>query len=221
MYFFDSFMKGLNGNGVILYNYRNLVYLYKKDNTFYIVSDLKLKLSNKVILSNKITFKNMLLTNILLESFDVSDARSLSYMFKDCSLLNTVTFRNFDTSRCVDMVGMFQLCYRLKNVNIEDLDLSAVEMFNSMFLNCVSLDSLNIQGKDLTSVTHFCNMFAKCKYLNNLNFDTCVLDMEKVEYWGGMFYDCAFTNTESYMRFLTKNNISNSIRSKIEEENRR
>ena len=120
---------------------------------------------------------------------------SLEYCLSDCSNLTTLTFPStFNTSNVRDMSGMFKRCSSLISLDLSTFNTGSVTNMNSMFSGCSNLSSLDLSTFNTSRVTNMCYMFYVCNSLYTLDlssFDTSSVGPDD-DYSGctGMFKGC-------------------------------
>ena len=101
------------------------------------VNDKKIKFAFKYIIKDsneiKVKFKfRKLLTNT-------------SYMFSECSSLNSIDLSSFNTTNVNNMSFMFDGCSSLKSIDLSSFNTTNVNNMKSMFFNCSYLKKENIK----------------------------------------------------------------------------
>ena len=137
------------------------------------------------------------------QGINTSNITNMSYMFENCTALESVYMSGFDTSNVNDMSYMFMRCSHLTNPGVSSFNTSNVTNMNSMFDGCSSLTSLNLSNFDTTNVTRMASMFGSCSSLSSLNIDsfttTNVTDMSY------MFNGCSSLTGINVNNFNTAN----------------
>ena len=136
-----------------------------------------------------------------LDYLDTSQVTDMSYMFTNCTGLQTLDVSNFDTSQVTDMSSMFDACSGLQTLDVSNFDTSQVTNMRGMFFLCTGLQTLDVSNFDTSQVTDMNNMFAGCKALQTLdlsNFNT-----NQVTDMAGMFSSCDKIQTVNVSNFDT------------------
>ena len=74
------------------------------------------------------TFSRCNFTSIDMSLMDLSNVKTLSYLFSNCSYLEHINFGGVNTSNVTDFSGMCCRCNKIK-----ELDLSGIDMSNAIF----------------------------------------------------------------------------------------
>jgi len=69
----------------------------------------------------------------------------MSWMFWDCSSLESIDLSSFDTSKVNDMSSMFNSCSSLESIDLSSFNTSNVNDMSCMFYDCFSLKKENIK----------------------------------------------------------------------------
>lgn len=104
------------------------------------------------------------ITELNLKSFDMSNIKSLDYMFANALMLEKVIFpepapgSTTILSNCKSMAGLFYQCESLKNdssfVGMNKFDTSNVECMDAMFYSCSGLTSLDLTNFNTENLTY-------------------------------------------------------------------
>ena len=102
------------------------------------------------------------ITELNLKSFDMSNIKSLDYMFANALMLEKVIFPDPASgstsilSNCKSMAGLFYQCESLKDnssiVGLNKFDTSNVECMDAMFYSCSGLTSLDLTNFNTDNV---------------------------------------------------------------------
>ena len=106
-----------------------------------------------------------------LESWDISNIKSLSGMFRNCpSLENVNGLKNWDVSNVESLSGIFRNCSSLENVNaLENWDVSKATRMGGIFDGCSTLTDISgLQGWNVSNVTDFSGAFYNCTGIESL-----------------------------------------------------
>ncbi len=137
------------------------------------------------------------------DSLYTGNVTDMSFMFYECTSLESLDLGCFDTANVTDMSYMFANCYKLQSLYIDSFDTSNVTDMGWMFAYCNALESLDVTGFDTSNVTNMAWMFAQCSTLTELNLDN--FDTSNVYGEAGsiyvsdgmvaMFYGCSSLKT--------------------------
>ena len=121
--------------------------------------------------------------------WNVSNVKSMSYMFAYCEKLKSVgDLSNWDVSSVMSTHSVFSYCIKLKSFgDISGWDVSNVNDMSNMFNNCKKFNQ-NISGWDVSSVTYMGYMFCGCESFNQ---DLSNWNVSKVRFIGGAFTGCS------------------------------
>ena len=117
--------------------------------------------------------------------YDFSNVTDMSYMFSDCSSLQSIP--NLNASNATNMAYMFTGCEKL--TSIEQLNTSNVTEMFWMFNGCSSLQS--IPQLNTAKVNNMGSMFYECRKLQSIP----LLDTSNVKTMYSMFYRCSSLTT--------------------------
>ncbi len=141
-----------------------------------------------------------------LEYFDTSEVANMSYMFFNCSSLESLDLSNFDTSQVKYMDYMFAACSRLIDLDISNFDTSRVINMSSMFGSCSSLESLDLSNFNTGQVTNMASMFLHCSSLKSINLES--FNTNRVKDMSSMFSNCSRLESLNLGSFDTRNVIN-------------
>ncbi|WP_025186176.1 BspA family leucine-rich repeat surface protein [Enterococcus faecalis] len=123
-----------------------------------------------------------------LDYLDTSQVTDMSYMFTNCTGLQTLDVSNFDTSQVTNMRGMFFLCTGLQTLDVSNFDTSQVTDMNNMFAGCKALQTLDLSNFNTNQVTDMAGMFSSCDKIQTVNVSN--FDTSQVTNMRGMFSHC-------------------------------
>ena len=120
--------------------------------------------------------------------WNVSNVKSMSYMFAYCEKLKSVgDLSNWDVSKVTNMSIMFYGCKALKTVgDISGWDVSNVNDMGNMFECCKSFNQ-DISNWDVSKVTNMNAVFSGCKSFNK---DISKWNVSNVRHHYFMFEKC-------------------------------
>ena len=90
---------------------------------------------------------------------------STSYMFRNCSSLQSIDLSSFNTSNVEDMACMFDGCSFLKSIELYSFNTSKVKDIGGMFSNCSSLQSIDLSSFNTSNVKDMKCLFSNCSSL--------------------------------------------------------
>ena len=141
------------------------------------------------------------LTNLRLQSWDVSKVKDMSNMFGNCDELKTVNIDGWNTSNVEKMHYMFAYCPKLTEVvGIEKIKTSKVTDMSGMFRGCESMDWApldNFTSEKLISVN---DMFSGCSKMEEISLNG--IEGLGLKYTSGMFTGCK-SMTHLHIKSLT------------------
>ncbi len=142
-------------------------------------------------------------------NFDTSQVTNMSMMFYNCRGLQTLDVSNFETSQVTDMSYMFDACSGLQTLDVSNFETSQVTDMSSMFDACSGLQTLDVSNFDTSQVTNMRGMFFLCTGLQTL--DVSNFDTSQVINMSSMFADCRGLQTLDITNFDTSQvtNMSN------------
>ena len=133
---------------------------------------------------------------------NLPSVQTLSYLFRDCSVLTTATINGLPREGCTSLSGMFANCERLSSVTINNNATAYIKNMSNMFYGCLCIvNSENLPDFPTSLVENMSGMFAECVYLE----ETPILNCQRVTNFTGMFSGCAS------LKKINLRNISSSI----------
>ena len=153
---------------VMMYHLRSTPYQMLKGNIFWTGESRK---KFKSLFSSWFA----LLSIERLDYLDTSQVTDMSYMFTNCTGLQTLDVSNFDTSQVTNMSMMFYNCRGLQTLDVSNFETSQVTDMSYMFDACSGLQTLDVSNFETSQVTDMSSMFDACSGLQTLdvsNFDT-------------------------------------------------
>ena len=143
-----------------------------------------------------------------LNQVNTDDVMDMSYMFENCSQLQSVDVSSFNTAKVTDMSSMFKDCKQLSGVDVSRFDTSKVSGMVAMFSGCSQLSSVDLSSFNTANVANMRYMFSGCSQLSSVDlsgFNTLkVTDME------GMFRNCSGLTSLDLSSFDTSKVTSRS-----------
>ena len=107
---------------------------------------------------------------------NITACTNMSYMFSNCSSLQSLDLSSFNTSAVTNMSYMFYNCYSLQSLDLSSFNTSAVTNMAVMFHNCYSLQSLDLSSFNTSAVTNMSTMFYNCSSLQSLDLSNTLLN---------------------------------------------
>ena len=92
-----------------------------------------------------------------------------SFMFQNCSSMQSLDVSGWDTSKVTNASMMFQGCESLTSLDVSRWNTSRMTSVTYMFNGCRSLTSLDVSRWDTSSMKDFFSMFQDCSSLNSLD----------------------------------------------------
>ena len=129
------------------------------------------------------------LESVDVSGFDTGQVTNMSYMFYDCSSLGSLDVSGFNTSQVRTMDWMFEDCSSLTSLDVSGFGTDQVTDMTSMFSGCSSLTSLDVSGFGTDQVTDMTSMFSGCSSLTSL--DVSGFDTSQVRMMFCMFEGCS------------------------------
>ena len=123
-----------------------------------------------------------------IENWDVSNVKSMNFMFMGCDNFNS-DLSNWNVSSVEDMDGMFWGCTHF-NSDLSKWNVRNVGDMDSMFWNCQTFTS-DLSKWDVSNVEYMGNMFDGCK---NFNSDLSNWNVSGVGDMRCRFDDCVSFN---------------------------
>ena len=109
-------------------------------------------------------FNNCKKFNCDLSKWDVSNVKDMSYMFYNCGNFDC-DLSNWDVSNVTNMYTMFEGCSKFKGKGLENWDVSKVESISYMFFDCINFDC-NLSNWNVNNVKNMERMFYNCNLKN-------------------------------------------------------
>lgn len=151
-------------------------------------------------------FENCGIETLDLSNFDMSNVTDASFMFANCSRLESIKGR-WNLSSLKYGSSMFSGCKSLTTLDTSRWELSSLISSECMFLNCNSLQSLgNTSGWNLSSLYNGFCMFQNCPSLQSL--DTSNWGLNSLVNSDSMFAFCGSLSSLDTSRW-SLNKISN------------
>ena len=109
-------------------------------------------------------FNNCKKFNCDLSKWDVSNVKDMSYMFYNCGNFDC-DLSNWDVSNVTNMYTMFEGCSKFKGKGLENWNVSKVESISYMFFDCINFDC-NLSNWNVNNVKNMKRMFYNCNLKN-------------------------------------------------------
>ena len=124
-----------------------------------------------------------------ISAWDVSNVKSMRYMFFSCEELKSFgDISEWDVSNVTNMNHMFFRCKSF-NQDISNWDVSSITDMNGMFCGCKSFNQ-DLSNWDVSSVTDMSHMFQDCKNFNKDIHDWDVSNVKHFKHRSFMFDNC-------------------------------
>ena len=109
-------------------------------------------------------FNNCKKFNCDLSKWDVSNVKDMSYMFYNCGNFNC-DLSKWDVSKVENMYTMFEGCSKFKGKGLENWNVSKVENISYMFFDCINFDC-DLSNWNVNNVKNMKRMFYNCNLKN-------------------------------------------------------
>ena len=109
-------------------------------------------------------FNNCKKFNCDLSKWDVSNVKDMSYMFYNCGNFDC-DLSNWDVSNVTNMYTMFEGCSKFKGKGLENWNVSKVESISYMFFDCINFDC-DLSNWNVNNVKNMKRMFYNCNLKN-------------------------------------------------------
>ncbi len=113
------------------------------------------------------------------QNLDTSNVTDMSYMFYNCSTLDSVDASTWDTGSVTDMQAMFCRCSALTTLDTAGWDTSNVTDMSHMFEDCISLTSLDLSSWNTSSDPDTTDMYKGCTSLMSVETSDPDLALDK------------------------------------------
>ena len=167
--------------------------------------EIKVKFKFKTILTNIsfMFYECSSLESIDLSSFNTNNVNNMEYMFWGCSSLKSIDLSSFNTNNVNNMSWMFYECSSLKSIDLSSFNTNNVNDMHSMFSRCSSLKTIDLSSFNTTSVKDMSGMFSRCSTLNTI--DLSLFNTINVKDMSGMFSRCSNLRSINLSSFKTFN----------------
>ena len=127
----------------------------------------------------------------------------LSFMFFDCSCLESIDLIKFNSYNVINMTYMFCQCSNLKIVDLSSFKSNYGINMDNVFDGCISLKFINFPKNNKILVTNLCETFFECKSLETL--DLTSLNTINVKNMSRLFSACYNMKSINLSSFNTSN----------------
>lgn len=195
-----------NGSGKIFTN-ENASYMLAEFGSVTSINGLDILDTSNTTNMSYMFFKSYGLLSIDVSSFNVSNVKTMEYMFgantnNNGMKVTEIRFgTNFDMSSCENTAYMFRNCQKLTNVDVTNINPSASKNFFAMFYRCYGLVDIDLSNWDTSACEDMGYMFcwdSGLKSLNLTNWNT-----GKVKNFESMFQECRALSNLSVANFDT------------------
>lgn len=128
------------------------------------------------------------MTELLIDTWDVSGVRDMTKMFYQCCLVQELGVGEWDVSLVEDMSYTFGYCERLSKLDVSAWDVSSVHTMEGTFYYCNSMPNLDTSGWNVSNVRTMKSMFSYCSILQYV--DVSQWDVSNVTNMTDMFAHC-------------------------------
>jgi surface protein len=122
---------------------------------------------------------------------NLSDARDLSCMFRNCVKLGNIDMSKWDVSKITNMSDMFQGC-KIFNSDLSNWNVSNVNNMSCMFGGCIDFKS-DLSSWNVCNVNNMSCMFCGCI---NFKSDLSSWNVCNVINMSCMFFECKLFNSD-------------------------
>lgn len=195
-----------NGSGKIATN-ENASYMFAEFASAASINGLNILDTSNTTDMSYMFYKSYGLLSIDVSSFNVSNVKTMEYMFGANTNNNGMKVTeihfgsNFDMSSCENTAYMFRNCQKLTNVDIKNINPLASKNFFAMFYRCYGLTTIDLSHWNTSACEDMGYMFcwdSGLKSLNLTNWDT-----GKVKNFESMFQECRALSNFSVANFNT------------------
>ena len=133
-----------------------------------------------------------------LNCIDTSNITDMSFLFLNINvIIDNIDVSNWDVSNVINMEGLFNNCKKF-NCDLSKWDVSNVKDMSYMFYNCGNFDC-DLSNWDVSNVTNMYTMFEGCSKFKGKGLDNWnVSNVENMYY---MLYNCkSITNKPSWYK---------------------
>ena len=110
-------------------------------------------------------------------NWDLSELRSMNYMFSNCWKLEDVEFRNWANESNLRTINwLFNGCYQLRNIDLSSFDFSGVELALGMFSDCENLENVNFGDSKWKKLKNIGYMFHNNTTLESIDLSNLIND---------------------------------------------
>ena len=107
-----------------------------------------------------------------IKNLNTEDVTNMSYMFRDCSSLESLDLSSFNTANVTRMGSMFKYCSGLTSLDLSKFNTANVKDMSGMFWGCSGLTSLDLSSFNTAKVENMSYMFSDCSGLENLDLSS-------------------------------------------------
>ena len=170
--------------------------------------EIKVKFKFKTILTNIsfMFYECSSLESIDLSSFNTNNVNSMECMFWGCSSLKSIDLSSFNTNNVNDMHSMFSRCSSLKTIDLSSFNTTSVKDMSGMFSRCSTLNTIDLSLFNTINVKDMSGMFSRCSNLRSINLSS--FKTFNVNDMSGMFCGCSSLESLDLSSFNTIN-VSN------------
>lgn len=128
------------------------------------------------------------LISVDVTNWDVSNAKSLKYLFCGSERLIDLDVSNWDVSNCEDFSYLFHGCFTIPTLDVSTWNVSSAIDTSELFGKCYVVQTLDVLNWDTSSLVKATGMFHACYLVSELVVTNW--DVSKVENMSRMFYAC-------------------------------
>ena len=146
-------------------------------------------------------FNCTVLESLDVTHFNTANVTNMGYMFSNCIGLTSLDLSHFNTEKVTNMSSMFDRCSALTALDVSGFNTASVTSMYAMFSGCQALTTLDVSGFNTASVTNMNSMFSGCQVLTTL--DVSGFNTARVTTMYSMFSGCRALTTLDVSGFNT------------------
>ena len=143
------------------------------------------------------------LESIDLSLFDTTYIEKMNSMFMRCSNLKYANLTSIKTKNVINMEHLFANCEILKTIEFPSHNMIIVNDINRMFFCCSSLESIDLSLFNTINVKDMSDLFNGCFALQSINISS--FNTSNVKDMSRMFHCCSSLKSIDISKFNTKN----------------
>ena len=203
---YEKAKKNINENNIEMYiNNKKIKFNYKYESD--VIGQIKVKFKFKKLLTSTsyMFYECTSLESMDLSAFNTINVNSMRYMLYDCFSLKSIDLSSFNTKNVIDMSFMFYKCSSLKSINLSSFNTYNVTDMKSMFYKCFNLKSIDLSSFKTNNVKNMSFMFYECSSLKSLDLSS--FKTKNTTDMNCMFCGCSSLESIDLSSFNTNNVI--------------